>query len=216
MRERGPGQLSVDTPVAKASPPRKRVVSRRMVLMGGFWSSLFLALLGVLGSPLDFLWPRKLEAFGLTYVVPADQVPPPGGDPVRFSVGRFYLSHLAAGQEGSPGGILAIYQKCTHLGCTVPWRPDFQFGATKGWFRCPCHGSTYTKGAAILVFGPAPRPLDTMEVQVQENGAVVVNTGRIAKGGFDNPRRVVAYGRFSTGSGASAVAADGQQRRSDG
>jgi hypothetical protein len=55
-----------------------------------------------------------------------------------------------------------------------------------------------------------------MAVEVKENGDVVVNTGRITKGGFDNPRRAVAYGRFSTGSGASAVAADGQQRRSDG
>ncbi len=181
------------TPVAKPAPPARPLVSRRVLILGGFWSALFLAVVGVLGSPLDFMWPRKLGAFGLPLVIPAKDVPPPGGDPVRFPAGRFYLSHLAAGEEGSPGGVLAIYQKCTHLGCTVPWRPDFEFGATKGWFRCPCHGSTYTKGAAILVFGPAPRPLDTMAVEVKENGDVVVSTGAITKGGADNPQRAVPY-----------------------
>ncbi len=184
----------VDTPVA-VPPPRRRLIGRRVVILGGFWSGLFLAAVGLLGSPLDFIWPRKLGAFGQPYLVRAAEVPPPGGDPVRFPLGRFYLSHLAPGQEGSPGGLLAIYWKCTHLGCTVPWRPDFQFGNSVGWFRCPCHGSTYTRGAAILVFGPAPRPLDTMAVEVKDNGDVVVNTGAITKGGPDNPMRAVPYKR---------------------
>ena len=164
-----------------------------MLVVGGFWSGLFLALAGIFGSPLDFIGPRKLGAFGQPYTVAASQVPSPGGEPLRFPTGRFYLSHMATGQEGSPGGILAIYQKCTHLGCTVPWRPDFQFAASKGWFRCPCHGSTYTRGAAIIVFGPAPRPLDTMAVEVTDNGDVVVNTGAITKGSIDNPKRVLPY-----------------------
>lgn len=189
------GGLEVRTPVAKPAPARKGVISRRVFILGGFWSGLLLAIVGLLGSPLDFLWPRKLEAFGRAYTVLASSVPPPGGDPVRFPVGRFYLAHLAPGQEGSPGGVLALYQKCPHLGCTVPWRPDFEFAGTKGWYRCPCHGSTYTRGAAILVYGPAPRPMDTMAVTVQANGDVVVDTGKITKGGADNPQRVVPYTR---------------------
>ncbi|MEO6197979.1 MAG: Rieske (2Fe-2S) protein, partial [Dehalococcoidia bacterium] len=141
--------------------------------------------------------PRNLGAFGGPQLVLAGEVPPEGGEPVRFPTGRFYLSHMAPGQEGSQGGILALYQKCTHLGCTVPWRPAFEFNGTKGWYRCPCHGSTYTKGAAVLVFGPAPRPLDTMEVEVNDNGDVVVHTGKITRGGADNPQRAVPY-RSST------------------
>ena len=192
MSELEPQKLPADTPVAKPTP-RPRVVTRRVFVLGAFWSGLFLAIVGVLASPLDFMWPRRAAGFGSPFTVPANQVPPQGSDPVRFVTGRLYLSHLQAGQEGSPGGILALYQKCTHLGCTVPWRPDFEFGATKGWFRCPCHGSTYTKGAGILVYGPAPRPLDTMAVEVKENGDVVVNTGKITKGGADNPQRTVPY-----------------------
>jgi len=180
--------------VAKPAPLRGVVVSRRVLILGGFWTTMLLAAVGVLGTPLDFAWPRRSAAgFGGEIFVPAGQVPPPGSEPVRFPAGRFYLTHLAPGQEGSPGGVLAVYQKCTHLGCTVPWRPDFQFEGTTGWFRCPCHGSTYTKGAAILVYGPAPRPLDLFEVQVKEDGGLVINTGAITKGSQDNPKRAVPY-----------------------
>jgi cytochrome b6-f complex iron-sulfur subunit len=81
------------------------------------------------------------------------------------------------------------------LGCTVPWRenfvwPDPTSGApNQGWFRCPCHGSTYTD-AGIRVYGPAPRPLDTMELTVA-GGNVIVDTGKITKGGPDNAERAV-------------------------
>ena len=181
----------VQTPVAKPVPPSGPVLTRRVFILGGFWSSMFLAAVGVLGAPLDFVWPRRRAgSFGGTFFVSADQVPEPGAGPMRLPQGRFYLSHLAPGQEGSEGGLLAIYQKCTHLGCTVPWRPDFRFQDTAGWFRCPCHGSTYTD-AGIRVFGPAPRPLDTMELSVGEDGRVSVNTGSLTKGAPDNADRAV-------------------------
>jgi cytochrome b6-f complex iron-sulfur subunit len=72
----------------------------------------------------------------------------------------------------------------------VPWRPEFDFEGVKGWFRCPCHGSTYTK-AWVRVFGPAPRPMDTFEVKVNADGSIEVNTGRIHLGGPDNPQRAI-------------------------
>ena len=188
------GNPEVRTPVAKPAPRREAVISRRVLILGGFWTTMLLAAVGVLGPPLDFAWPRRSAAgFGGEIFVSADQVPAAGSEPVRFLTGRFYLTHFAPGQEDSPGGVLAIYQKCTHLGCTVPRRPDFQFEGTTGWFRCPCHGSTYTKGAAILVFGPAPRPLDLFDVRVNEDGGLVVNTGAITKGSHDNPKRAVPY-----------------------
>jgi cytochrome b6-f complex iron-sulfur subunit len=207
MSDREQAEPGIQTPVAKPVP-RRPVVTRRVFILGGFWSSMFLAVVGTLGAPLDFLWPRRRAAgFGGRVFVSADQVPPPSAEPARFPQGRFYLSHLAPGQEGSSGGLLAIYQKCTHLGCTVPWRPDFRFQDTTGWFRCPCHGSTYTKGAAILVFGPAPRPLDLFDVEVNENGEVVVNTGAITKGSVDNPQRAVPY------NSATAARGGAQHRR---
>jgi len=190
-----------------ARPARaKPLVTRRRLLLAGFWSGLLFAPLGVLGSLLNFVYPRRVGAFGGPFVVPAKEVPEAGADPVRFPMGRFYLSHLAPGQEGSPGGLLALYQKCTHLGCTVPWRPDFVFQGDKGWFRCPCHGSTFTSGAAIRVFGPAPRPLDTMALEVKENGDVVVDTGAVAVGSDDNPQRTVPYDQPAAAAATSKAA----------
>ncbi len=48
---------------------------------------------------------------------------------------------------------IALYQRCVHLGCTVPFRNDCLS------FKCPCHGSHYHVDGEYLD-GPAPRSLD--------------------------------------------------------
>ncbi|MEO6197584.1 MAG: hypothetical protein ABIP58_05680, partial [Dehalococcoidia bacterium] len=63
MNEQRARALAVDTPVARPVPPR-RLLTRRTFVLGGFWSSLFLTTVGVLGAPLDLIWPRNLGAFG--------------------------------------------------------------------------------------------------------------------------------------------------------
>lgn len=184
----------VDTDVAQAAPGPRPVVHRRTFLVAGFWTAaagLLAAIAGGLG--LDFLWPKKIVGFGAAVNVSAATVPQPGTDPVRVVEGRFWLVNIPAGTAESPGGLLALYQKCPHLGCTVPWRPDFVFGGAKGWFRCPCHGSTYTKEGGVLVAGPAPRSMDTMAITVSPNGDITVETGQIKAGGQDNPFRVISY-----------------------
>ena len=196
----------VDTPVASPAPTAHLPLSRRALLAGGFWSGLGLAMVGLLGAPLSFLWPRKVTGFGGEVTVPAAKIPAPGSEPVHIPEGKFYLANLVPSQEESPGGLLALWHKCPHLGCSVPWRPDFEYGGSKGWYRCPCHGSTYTRGAGLLVFGPAPRPLDTMAIELKGNGDVVVNTGAITKGGKDNPLRAVPY------PGTAARIAPGNER----
>jgi len=182
--------ILVDTPVAKPVPKRS-VVTRRLFLLGGFWTGMSALIVGVTGAPLSFMWLRKLTGFGGPISVSADRIPPAGGDPVTILEGRFYLLNLEAGTtpngEKTPGGVLALWRKCPHLGCTIPWRPDFQFQGRKGWFRCPCHGSTYTKEGGVIVFGPAPRPMDVFPVEVQDDGGLVVQTGR-AFDGTGSPR----------------------------
>ena len=186
--------IVVDTPVAKPVPQR-HVLTRRVFLLGGFWSAFGLLVVGMLGAPLDFMWLRKTGGFGGPISVSPDKIPQPGGDPVVIREGRFYLLNLEAGTvstgQESPGGALALWRKCPHLGCTIPWRPDFEFQGTKGWFRCPCHGSTYTRDGGIIVFGPAPRPMDVFPLKVEDNGNLVVETGiQFAGTGSDqNPVR---------------------------
>ena len=189
---------TVDTPISK--PLQKRpVFSRRLIVLGGFWSGLMLATVGILGSPFDFIYPRNVKGFGGPIPVTPDRIPEAGDEPRRIAEGRFWLLNLKAGLtprgEETPGGLLALWTKCPHLGCTVPWKPGFTFGDTKGWFRCPCHGSTYTKDGGVIVFGPAPRSMDVFPLTVEEDRSITVQTGpgSAINGSSENPGRAAPY-----------------------
>ena len=189
---------TVDTPVATPVPARA-LVTRRLFILGGFWSIIGLALVGLLGPSLDFAWPRKVAGAATKVFVSPDRIPKQGEEPVVIPEGRFFLVNLKAGVtpngEQAEAGLLALWRRCPHLGCTVPWRADFTFLGRTGWFRCPCHGSTYTKEGGILVAGPSPRPLDRFPVEVKEDGSIVVTTGVSAaeKGSPENPSKTVEY-----------------------
>lgn len=88
----------------------------------------------------------------------------PVGSVTHIPNGRFYLSRLA------DGAFLAIYQRCTHLGCNVPW------DQTQNAFVCPCHNSQFTVEGEMLN-PPAPRPLDLFAVNIQD-GQVLVDTSQ--------------------------------------
>lgn len=172
-------------------------VRRRRLLRGGALGALCGAVVLGGGSFLNFVNPRHTGGFGGTVRIPASQILKPGDDPVKFFAMKGFLVNLQPGEGGfggvapsERGGLVALYQKCPHLGCAVPWRPEFEFGGTNGWFRCPCHGSTYTKGG-LRVFGPAPRSLDTFAITRNGDGSVTVNTGTITLGGLDDPQRGV-------------------------
>jgi cytochrome b6-f complex iron-sulfur subunit len=76
-----------------------------------------------------------------------------------------YPAPLLVGMEA---GIVALYQKCPHLGCRVPECKSSQ------WFECPCHGSQYNRVGEKKA-GPAPRGMDHFALSVT-NGDVVVDT----------------------------------------
>ncbi|MGH9005751.1 MAG: ubiquinol-cytochrome c reductase iron-sulfur subunit [Acidimicrobiia bacterium] len=69
---------------------------------------------------------------------------------------------------GMEAGLIAIFQKCVHLGCRVPWCQTSQ------WFECPCHGSKYNR-VGEKKGGPAPRGMDRWPIQV-DGGAITINT----------------------------------------
>ena len=193
-----PVAATVDTPVATPVPSRP-IVTRRLFILGGFWTTISLALVGLVGPSLDFAFTRNPAGAVREVSVTPDRIPEPGADPVAIQEGRFFLLNLEPGTtpngEETAGGLLALWKKCPHLGCTVPYRADFNFLGRTGWFRCPCHGSTYTKEGGILVAGPAPRPMDLFEIRVQEDNSIVVNTGVTAaeKGSPENPSKTVEY-----------------------
>src|SRR6266567_1030153 len=61
---------------------------------------------------------------------------------------------------------IALYQRCVHLGCTVPFRNDCVS------FKCPCHGSHYNVDGEFLD-GPAPRSLDRFVISFSGEDVVV-------------------------------------------
>lgn len=138
-------------------------VSRRDVLKLG-WAAAGALVMGegvLIG--LSFLAPRvgKGEFGSVIEAGAADSFA--AGSVTPFSEGRFFLVRLA------DGAFLALYRRCTHLGCSVPYDP------LRGEFVCPCHGSAFSMDGQTLN-PPAPRPLDAFPVAVQD-GIVLVDTG---------------------------------------
>jgi cytochrome b6-f complex iron-sulfur subunit len=77
--------------------------------------------------------------------------------------------------DGMEAGVVAMYQKCPHLGCRVPQCPSSQ------WFECPCHGSQYNR-VGEKKGGPAPRGMDHFAVSVGASGDVIIDTSTVFTG----------------------------------
>ena len=107
-----------------------------------------------------------------------------------FLNGRFYITQYR-------GGLRALYQKCPHLGCRVP------FCEPAAQFQCPCHGSVYNIIGEYLQ-GPAPRGMDRFPITIQD-GRVMVDTSSVAEG----PPRGVVTGP-TTAAGPSCVSGAGE------
>ncbi len=135
-----------------------------------FLKTTWLAVGGVValelgGLSLAYMQPRLAEGeFGsLITVGKVDDYP--SGSITHIPDGRFYLARL------QDGGFLALFQRCTHLGCNVPW------DQAAGTFICPCHNSKFSPQGEVLN-PPAPRPLDLFPVTI-ENGEIKVDTGKV-------------------------------------
>jgi cytochrome b6-f complex iron-sulfur subunit len=159
-------------------------------------------LLGIVSTILTILYPRGITGFGSKIFVGTVDALDPGKkihnlDAKTWLV-RFDAEQARRNPGAEEGAVLAIYHKCVHLGCTVPYRPDFSREDPRnnetyaGWFLCPCHGSTYSD-AGVRVFGPAPRSLDTFPLTIA-GGKMTVDTGKVITGTTENAARAVMPG----------------------
>ncbi len=117
------------------------------------------------GVFLAYLQPRLVEGeFGSIITAGlVDDFPP--NSVTHIPSGRFYVVRIG------DGGFIAVYHRCTHLGCTVPW------DSTAQKFICPCHNSQFDQQGTVEN-PPAPRPLDLFALTI-EDGEVKVDTGNL-------------------------------------
>ena len=168
--------------------PEESGVTRRQFFNRAL-SATFFAFLGMQGVYyLAFFWPKLSGGFGSdvdageigeiqtavfasdgsilplfvpeakAYIVPA----PPSSVSEQFE-----------GKSVATDNLMALFQRCVHLGCRVPW-----CGPSQG-FECPCHGSKYNSVGQYFA-GPAPRNLDRFVVENQNN-RLIIRTGQIVE-----------------------------------
>jgi cytochrome b6-f complex iron-sulfur subunit len=192
------GGSTVPVPATPA-PPAVRVpldeetlgVTRRQFFNRGIVAMFGMGLGGFGAATLGFLWPVLSGGFGskiragkasdILAQIAANR------EPFYVAEARSYIvpyppeavskakdAYPASIVEGMEQGVVALYQKCPHLGCRVPWCKSSQ------WFECPCHGSQYNR-VGEKKGGPAPRGLDRFAVSV-DNGTIVIDTGQRSDG----------------------------------
>ncbi|MEZ5382159.1 MAG: Rieske 2Fe-2S domain-containing protein [Microthrixaceae bacterium] len=184
----GKGEVAVFTPPDPETigVSRRQFLNRSAVTLTAFGTATFGA-----ASMVAYLWPTGSSGFGskINMGKVADlkaAIEGGGGFLYKPEARAWIVEYPAAALQKARGvysapelsgmeeGLLALYQKCPHLGCRVPEC------ATSQWFECPCHGSQYNQ-AGEKKSGPAPRGMDRFAMEVA-GGNFVVNTGSIIPG----------------------------------
>ena len=90
----------------------------------------------------------------------------------RVMPGSFlYFSYPTANDpavfvRGPDGEYAAYSRKCAHRGCSV------DYDSQQRCIKCPCHQGAYDPRTGYVMFGPPPRPLDQIVLQMRAGGEV--------------------------------------------
>ena len=181
-----------EPPVAWVPPDEETVgVTRRQFFNRSIVVSFALGLSGFGAGVLAFLWPSGAGGFGSKINVGklSDiQAAIDDGDGFAYyPEGRMWVTNYPSSAldkakaaysppelAGMEAGLVALWQKCPHLGCRVPSCVSSQ------WFECGCHGSQYNR-VGEKKGGPAPRGMDRFAMSV-DGGALTVDTGTVIEG----------------------------------
>ncbi|MGW8250840.1 MAG: QcrA and Rieske domain-containing protein [Anaerolineales bacterium] len=157
----------------------KKKISRRDMLKFSWGALAGLVAVEVGGLALSYMQPRLASGeFGSVITAGnVDDFPP--GSVTHIPNGRFYLTRL------EDGGFLAIYQRCTHLGCNVPW------DQASNQFICPCHNSKFSADGSLLS-PPAPRALNIFSVSIEDQQVLVDTARPVSRQKFEDTQVVYA------------------------
>ncbi len=149
------GAVVESTPEPAVNKMRRRIVWASVV---GFLTTCFLMFL-------RFFLPRSILEPSSKFSV---------GFPSDYALGvdTKWQQQYRIWVDKTSDRIFVIYARCTHLGCTPDWK------ASENKFKCPCHGSGYDS-EGINFEGPAPRPMDRAHVELDPEGQILVDVGRL-------------------------------------
>lgn len=172
-------------------------LSRRTLLRRAMAAGVGLTILEAIGGTIAFAWSAagratpRVRVGTLAQLVAANPgLPILDGFPAYVADARAFVMLVDparggwqpgadASGEGDALNVRALSQVCPHLGCRPnPCLEDF-------WFRCPCHQSRYDRlgiKPAGTLFGPAPRGMDRLAIEVDRDGVLTIDTGQITLG----------------------------------
>jgi arsenite oxidase small subunit len=83
--------------------------------------------------------------------------------------------------RSNDGEYRAYSRRCSHAGCSVDFDPSTRC------LKCPCHRGSFDARLGYVMFGPPPRPLDLIILQMRAGGQLWA-TGK----SFAREREVIA------------------------
>jgi cytochrome b6-f complex iron-sulfur subunit len=150
-------------PEDAAKITRRRMLGWTVAGFGTAWTALALyPIYRYLNSAAHFQ-----QASAVTEVSLGDPAKLPVNQGQNFQFGNIPGILVHAPQDNSFHAYNAV---CTHLGCTVQYRPDKQL------IWCACHGGQYDPVTGKVLAGPPPRPLEAFKVATRNNQIVVSAT----------------------------------------
>ncbi|MFI5398575.1 MAG: ubiquinol-cytochrome c reductase iron-sulfur subunit [Candidatus Binatia bacterium] len=138
--------------------PHHRRSSRRLFLEWFLGTTFGAVALAILYPVLRFVIPPEVAESATNRVLAGtlSEMPSNSGKVFRFGSKPALVIRLPNGD------VRAFTAICTHLGCTVQYRPDLQ----QIW--CPCHNGRYNL-QGVNVAGPPPRPLEQYAVAIKDD-----------------------------------------------
>lgn len=151
------GAVVESTPDPPVNKMRRRIVWASIV---GFLTTCFLMFL-------RFFLPRSILEPSSKFSV---------GFPSDYALGvdTKWQQQYRIWVDKTSDRVFVVFARCTHLGCTPDWKES------ENKFKCPCHGSGYDS-EGVNFEGPAPRPMDRAHVELDAEGQIVVDIGKLYK-----------------------------------
>jgi len=143
--------------VPLANEPGRRTVLNRIL---GVWATGVVA--SIVYPIIRYLVPPDIPEAATQSMTagPASTLLPNSGRVVPFGSEPAIVIRTPAGEYRAFAAV------CTHLSCTVQYRPDLQH------IWCACHDGHYDLYGRNIA-GPPPRPLEPYDVHVRDNEIVV-------------------------------------------